>query len=87
MTYTGDHFVTNVTEAVASSEGVDPVELPPLQHTVDCDALECLVESFAPDERGRMARIELSYCGHDVVVNGEGRVQVDPLEDHPSQLV
>ena len=65
---TGDAVV----EAIAEREGIDPVELDDcLYDVVDPDALEKLVTGT-----GRIHRIEFTYLGYRVVVDGDGNVDV-----------
>lgn len=66
-----------VVEAVAEREGTDPVEFDDcLYDVVDPDALENLVTGT-----GSLHRIEFTYRGHRVVVDGDGDVDVrDPAE-------
>jgi len=59
-----------VVEAVARSAGVDETDLPPLY-----DALDALVAD-APDG---LTRVAFTYAGHRVVVDGDGRVDVESL--------
>lgn len=67
-----------VVTAVAEAEGVEPSALErPLTAVVDPDALEAL---FAPTADGRSradGRVAFTYCGHRVVVDGAGDVDVD----------
>lgn len=64
-----------VVEAVARSAGVDETALPPLYDALDADALDALVAD-APDG---LTRVAFTYAGHRVVVDGDGRVDVESL--------
>ncbi|OTF01759.1 HalOD1 output domain-containing protein [Halorubrum sp. SD683] len=66
--------IPQIVDAVAETEGVDPVTLdPPLAEAVDPDALETLIgESTASNPE-----IQFAYRGHDVVVDASGHVQVE----------
>lgn len=66
-----------VLEAVARTTGDDPVALPPMWDVVDPDRLDAL---FAPapgggDRRSEL-RVQFTYAGLDVVVRGDGEVDV-----------
>jgi hypothetical protein len=67
-----DDTVPTVVEEIASREGVDFTELPPLSRTVDGDALTKLLRSAD----GTDLTVEFSYCGYEVTVHGDGRVTV-----------
>jgi hypothetical protein len=62
---------------VAGYEGVDPVDLPPLQETVDVDALERLVDSADNDA----LTVTFDYCGYEVTVDGDGDVSVEDPDE------
>ncbi len=66
--------ISQIIDAVAEAEGVEPVALdPPLAEFVDPDALETLIEDSATST----LEIQFAYRGHDIVVDDSGRVQVD----------
>ncbi|WP_313694335.1 HalOD1 output domain-containing protein [Halorarum halobium] len=60
-----------VVEAVASATGRDPLDLPSLEHHVDSEALDALVESAAA---GSDLRVSFDYAGVDVVVRAGGEI-------------
>lgn len=66
----------NVTESVvqevASLEGVDPHELPPLYETVDPEALNQTLESLSHGE----GYFKFTYTDYEVNVDGDGTVTV-----------
>lgn len=64
-----------VIEAVAGVRGEDPVDLPEtLSSAVDPDALDRL---FSDTSDGiRTGRVSFTYCGCDVTVHADGRVEV-----------
>ncbi len=64
--------VTLVSEAVDR----DPLEIPPLERTIDTDALE---ELFRATRGGERSCVEFTYAGCEVRVHGNRRVVVDPL--------
>lgn len=64
-----------VVEAVARTEGVDPLDLEvPLYDAVDPDALDALFQSGATVE----GHVEFEYYGYEVTVTGDGCVTLDP---------
>jgi hypothetical protein len=63
----------SVVRAVAAVERTEPERLrPPLASAVDPDAIESICRHGARD-----CRIEFTYCGHDVAVDGTGTVEID----------
>jgi len=63
-----------VVEAVASSEGVDPVSLTtPLYDGIDPESLDRLVDSIDA-ERPNEAVVRFSYAGYTVAVTADGSV-------------
>lgn len=66
-----------VVEAVASAEGVDPLDLEvPLYEAVDPDALDALFQSGTTVE----GRVEFEYYGYEVAVTGDGCVTLDAAD-------
>lgn len=73
---------TAVVNAVAEAVGRDPTELPPLQRTIDADALD---EMFGETLGGRprtSGSVTFEYCGCSVVVLADGEVVVRESDDH-----
>ena len=68
------NVIVAVARAVAERERRPATELPPLCDAVDPDVLRSFVESRT--ETG--ATIQFRYCGYDVVVRDDGRVEVTP---------
>lgn len=70
------HPSVTIVEAVAAATGRTPTELPPLQQSIDPDALDSLIT------RGKSAGVAVSfeYADSVVVVEGNGaiEVRVDP---------
>lgn len=58
---------------VRSDDRGEPLE--PLYHAVDPDALDALIASM-PGDTPASGRIEFTYGGYHVVVDGAGRVEV-----------
>ena len=56
-----------IAELDANREGVDAVDLPPINDVVDADALETLA--------GDAVRVSFAYAGYEVVVDGDVRVR------------
>ena len=67
---TDSDYVFSVLQSIATERGVDPVELPPLTHAVDPDALERLLSS------SEATSVTFGYCGYDVTVTSDGRVSL-----------
>lgn len=75
---------TSVTEsvvtAVADAEDTNPVELPPLYHTIDTDALDAM---FAP-QRGFRAdstrELSFHYSNSVVTIDGDQSIDVAPRQ-------
>jgi len=66
-----------VVEKVASIKKVDPLDLPPLYHTIDTDHLDGLVTSLSnPDDS-----ITFRYADNTVTVTGDGDVSVEPIHE------
>lgn len=66
-----------VVEAVATREGVDPTELrPKLNDVVDPDALDRLFSDGSATREAPTGHVEFRYCGYDVTVFSDGRVDV-----------
>ena len=65
-----DDLLLRILEAVGESSGTDPLRLPPLEHTIDTDALAALAESDGDWE------LTFSYYDHLVTVDAGGRVQL-----------
>lgn len=65
-----DVTVHNVVTAIAEQTGTDVLDLPPLNDSIDTDALTALLES------GSAPEVEFPYDGYTVTVDGDGRVRV-----------
>lgn len=64
-----------IVRRVADQEGVDPLDLDPLQSRLDTDALEDLVA----DDDTQNLRVDFRYHGYEVSVRGDGRVDVNRM--------
>jgi arginase family enzyme len=71
-----------VIEAVAETTGDDLTEVGPLYHTIDPDALDRL---FSPTRGGTRTGgyVEFEFAGCQVVVRGDGEVDVTEREMAP----
>lgn len=70
----GDTPGMAVLRAVAESEGVRPVDLPPLHDTVPSPVLDGLFEG------GTLTQVEFTYNGYEVAVLRDERVVVQEVE-------
>ncbi|WP_123535352.1 HalOD1 output domain-containing protein [Halosimplex salinum] len=69
----GDRPSIAVAEAVAAVTNRSVTALPPLQESVDADALDAVVRSG--DEPA--VRVSVEYAGTTVTVTGDGRLEID----------
>lgn len=69
-----------VVEEVASAEGVNPDELPPLGGTLDADALDRFVASLDARKTATSEAVTFRYAGYRVAVSPDGDVSVSTLE-------
>lgn len=65
--------VDAILTAVASHEGVEKTELPPLQDSIDVESLERVFTDLADGEPGEMT---FHYCDCLVTVHGDGQITV-----------
>ena len=66
--------VASVREAVATREGVETADLPPLRDAVDTDVLRTLLRD-GDDETDPHLRFQ--YYGYEVTVRSEGSIRLD----------
>ncbi len=66
------NVIVDIARAVAEREDREVTELPPLYDVIDPDVLRAFVESGT--DTG--ATLRFTYCGYDVVVRDDGRVEV-----------
>jgi hypothetical protein len=62
-----------IVDAVATATGRAPTDLPPLQHTVDPDAVDALLTADSSS-----VEMCFTYAGTEVLARGEGVVEVRP---------
>ena len=67
-----------IIEAIATAEGVDPVDLDPLYPTIDPDTLNSLVERHQRSTEASDSSVEVrfEYHGYEVRVSTAGRVEI-----------
>ncbi|MFC6862824.1 HalOD1 output domain-containing protein [Halomicroarcula sp. GCM10025817] len=73
----GDNIVVEIVEQFMKLDGCGLTELPPLQETIDVDALESLLTSA--DDSDLIVQFE--YNDATVSLTGEGSVIIHPLEE------
>lgn len=68
--------VEAIVTAVAEEEGTAPLEIePPLATVIEADALERLLRSGRTGPVQELT-VQLTYRGHDVLVTGDGDVDI-----------
>lgn len=65
---------TSVVVSVAAVAGVEPLSLPPLQQSIDTDALEAVVG--VDRARGADVTVRFTYAGYRVTVEADGSVRI-----------
>lgn len=69
---------TEIVEQIAACEGVDPVDLDVrLYDRIDLDALEALTTGTSDQQLQANLRVEFTYHGYVVTVDGSGRIIID----------
>jgi hypothetical protein len=77
---------TAVIETVAIATNREPTALEPLYKSVDVDALDALLASDGFHSTGRVTTVSFAFAGHDVTVQNNGVVVVQPTESrHESE--
>ncbi|WP_227355490.1 HalOD1 output domain-containing protein [Haladaptatus salinisoli] len=71
-----DSIVITISEAISRVTDTPMEEMPPLQETVDCDALEALIHSFDTDGMAGIGKVQFPFHGCTVRVDTTGTVQV-----------
>jgi hypothetical protein len=71
-----DGIVVAVSEAVGEVTDTSMEELPPLQESIDCDALETLFKSFDDEARPGIGQVQFPFNGCTIRVDTTGLVQV-----------
>ena len=70
----GESVTTSVIVSVAAVSGAEPTALPPLQRTVDTDALEAVVGSAHEAETD--LSVSFGYAGYRVSVETDGSIRI-----------
>ncbi|WP_227376710.1 HalOD1 output domain-containing protein [Haladaptatus halobius] len=65
-----------ISKAISHVTDTPMEEMPPLQETVDCDALEALIHSFGADGMAGIGMMQFPLHGCTVRVDTTGTVQV-----------
>ena len=75
----GNHLEVSdaVVYAVAEAEEVSPLELTPLTHAIDPDALNNFVVSLNERHDSPTGHVEFQYRQHVVTVTADGSITVD----------
>ena len=63
--------------AVAEAEDVSPLELTPLTHAIDPDALNNFVVSLQEKQQNPTGYIEFEYREHAITVSADGTITVE----------
>lgn len=69
---------STVVTGVAAVKNVDPIDLPPLYYAIDPDALDGLFQPHC--SASETVRVQFTFAGCDVVVDGDSRVTVTPAD-------
>lgn len=77
----GDSPSLAVVRAVADAADTDPTTLPPLQKTIDTDALDTLANGQGAGSAG-WTRVSFAYTAFEVVVDSQGIVEVWPRQSN-----
>ncbi|SFC09571.1 hypothetical protein SAMN05444422_104240 [Halobiforma haloterrestris] len=77
MTDSSHRLSLRVVETVADAEDVAPAELqPPINDAVDASALNRLFDGTASGDSSPADCVTFRYCGYDVTVHADGRVDL-----------
>jgi len=72
----GERVSTAIVQELATVEGVEPEELPPLYDAIDTDALDTLIHQSDTDD----VTIGFDYGQYRIHVEGTGEITVTPSE-------
>lgn len=68
---------SDVVDAVARREGVDPIDLEPkLYDVIDPDSLDALLATGPTDSESAVS-VNFHYAGYDVVVGSDGTLELE----------
>ncbi|SIQ80428.1 hypothetical protein SAMN05421858_0455 [Haladaptatus litoreus] len=71
-----DSIVVTVSKAVSQVTDTPIEEMPPLQETVDCDALEVLFTSFSIEDDPGVGQVQFPFYDCTIRIDTTGTVQV-----------
>lgn len=79
MEYGPEHVEVSdaVIFAVADAENVSPLELTPLTHAIDPDALNNFVDSLHEKQSNCAGYIEFEYRSHRITVRADGDISIE----------
>jgi len=63
-----------IVDEVARREECEATDLPPLYSEVDPESLQSVIHSADADDS---SVVRITYCGYDVVVDGDGTIEID----------
>lgn len=67
---------TLVCTVLADIAGVDPMDLAPLHHTIDPDALNSLFSFSEPGYSREIGYVHFEYSGFEVTVHANGTIEI-----------
>ena len=70
----GESVITSVVVSVAAVSGAEPTALPPLQWTLDTDALEAVIGSAR--EADTNLTVTFEYVGYRISVDADGSIRI-----------
>lgn len=75
---TSDDFsiTQRILEAVSEETATPVLDLPPLYHAIDPDALEAVLRRPDSDIAPAQRRVQFSYAGYRITVDGSGEVSL-----------
>ncbi|WP_276256511.1 HalOD1 output domain-containing protein [Halomontanus rarus] len=71
-----------IIKEVAWREGCGETDLPPLYFEIDPELLQSFIDSAANET----SRIRFTYCGYDVILRGDGNIEIDDGSKLQSQM-
>lgn len=85
-TFEGQDVIYSISMDIAEKTGLDVCELPPLNETIDAEALDAFLRnSNSPDTHPERS-VEFPYCGYRVTVDSTGQVQLHPKPESTSSI-
>jgi hypothetical protein len=70
-----------IVRLVATVDGTDPLDLPPLGRSINPDAVDAVFDPIPGGDRGTERSLTLTYHGYEVTVSGTETEQVCCLRD------